>query len=339
MKARYAFIVGAGYGLLMRFGFGVFDSGQVGLGAVAGVMLASFVILVPFVIGVITVRLTESPQRTIKNSLLVPWMPTLACALGSGLLLLEGSICIAIALPIFLIQASLGGIAAFYVLKWRKPSSTTFSFFLVAPLAFGIVESKIESPLNQLTSRTTIEIAAGPQIIWQLINNASDIKTEEMEGGVAYLIGVPFPMEARTISNGRERVRRIIWEGGITFDERITEWKKNSVLGWDFVFTSKTFPPGSLDDHVRIGGRYFDLMSAKYEILSVGENLCNLTIIVNYQVRTNFNWYSGWWAKLLIGDTSKVILNFYKQRAENLKRDLTTGSTATANFAAHYPGR
>jgi hypothetical protein len=80
-------------------------------------------------------------------------------------------------------------------------------------------------------------------------------------------------------------------------------------------FKPDSFPPGALDDHVRIGGEYFDLIESSYS-LAPHDGGTRLTLRSRYRVSTHFNWYAGPVADFLIGDFSEVILRFYARRAE-----------------------
>ena len=80
-------------------------------------------------------------------------------------------------------------------------------------------------------------------------------------------------------------------------------------------FSDDSFPAGALDDHVRIGGHYFDLGETQYS-LSNSDGQIRLRIRMKYRVSTRFNWYAGPIADLLVGNFADVVLRFYARRAE-----------------------
>ena len=82
-----------------------------------------------------------------------------------------------------------------------------------------------------------------------------------------------------------------------------------------YEFGPGSFPPGSLDDHIMIGGRYFGLEETSYT-LEPEAGGTRLTIRVGARVSTHFNWYAGLWADYLVDDTARAILGFYKARSE-----------------------
>jgi hypothetical protein len=70
-----------------------------------------------------------------------------------------------------------------------------------------------------------------------------------------------------------------------------------------------------LDDHVRIGGHYFDLVDTSYELVPRGAGT-ELSIRMRYRVSTQFNWYAEPIARWLVGNFEETILAFYKRRGE-----------------------
>lgn len=314
-QPRMLVSIGAGalYGLAMRIGF-AFDLLQ-GSGGGSGVMMASFVFGVPLLIGAIAVYTLPAGRRTITASLVAPLLPVGLFVSATALLLLEGSICIFMALPIFLFMGVLGGLLTGLALKAARPRPATFGALLALPLASGLVERDLAPADHFGRSAASVHIDAAPEAIWRLINDARAIRPEEMRDGLAWRIGVPLPLEAVTVGEGAGRVRKLRWERGVHFDEPILDWEENRFIRWRYVFAPDSVPPGALDDHVAIGGRHFDLVDTSYRLTPEAGGT-RLDIEVNYRVSTNFNAYAGAWAEWLIDDAAETILAFYRRRAE-----------------------
>lgn len=314
----YLAIGGAIYGLLMRLTFGMH---LLGLPAVAGyasgAMLNSFLFLVPALIGALTVFRTPETQRSWGRAMILPWLPTLLFVAGTAVLLIEGSICIIMALPIFLFMASFGGFIMWMVLRFFVPSRTTVGALLLLPLATGAVERHMPLPPAIQVSDASVHIRATPAAIWQLINRATAISPSEMDDGWAFRIGVPHPIEAVTVDAGNGRVRKLRWEQGVHFDEPILDWDENRYIRWRYEFAPDSIPPGALDEHVTIGGRYFDLIDTSYRLDPEGDGT-RLSIHVSYRVSTGFNWYAARLARLLVDNSAQTILAFYQHRGEAL---------------------
>src|SRR6516164_4347850 len=118
MRLFVVFALGALYGLAMRLVFGspVLDHPANHLAT--GPMLGTFVVLVPVLIGVFTVHAVRRRPPGLLFALFGPWVPTICFAIGTGVALIEGSICIVMALPIFCLVSSLGGLLCWIVLKF-----------------------------------------------------------------------------------------------------------------------------------------------------------------------------------------------------------------------------
>lgn len=310
------FILGAIYGLLMRIAFGSLPLlNNPNKSAASGPMLSAFVVLVPIIIGIYTVYANRKNNPGLVFALFGPWIPVICFVGGTALLLIEGSICIAMALPIFCLVASIGGVIGWVWLKVNTLKPGTMYSLLLFPFVIGYVESNVQLPQKIDQSKASIFIAAPPEVIWHYINNATDIKPDEMKGGLAYMIGVPYPIEAITQNGVDSKVRKLRWAKNVSFDEPITQWDENRFIQWTYAFTPASFPAGSVDEHVLIGGKYFDLVDTSYQ-LTPEANGTRLDIVIDYRVSTNFNWYSALWGGFLVEDSANAILNFYKNRSE-----------------------
>jgi hypothetical protein len=327
LQNKWLLLSGAAYGLLMRIifmqnPFSLFPNfswfNNSGIGSVAsGPMMASFALLVPATIGALCYYYTEPVKKTFGRSLYAGYLPMWCFVGGTAILLIEGSICIAMAMPLFMIMSSVGGALMWVYLKFKKPSSTSINSLLVLPLLMVPIESQISLPTNNQAVSESIIVQASSDKVWQLINHVDNIQPQELQDGLAYRIGVPLPLEGITVNDNGTRVRKSRWAKNVAFDEPISDWQENRFIKWTYRFTPESFPAGALDEHVVIGGKYFDLIDTSYQLTPIGANT-RLDMVVHYRISTNFNWYANPLGKLLIDDSAKQILSFYKHRAEGL---------------------
>ncbi len=291
----------------------------------SALMMWSFLAGVPCAIGGLCAYAAAQAKRALKAGhgdqgiLGASFIASLAVAFfafAGGALMREGAICIVMALPLFFAMGILGAlIAALSAMFGAKTNKKVLGFLLLFPFAAAPFEQR-GTPENayQQVNRSVF-IAASPAEIWQHINFPLDIKPIELKSGFAYKIGVPYPIEARTIEPKVGGTRQLQWERGVKFEEIITAWDENRHVAWKYKFDKNSFPEGSLDDHIVIGGRYFDLEDTSYTLTPEAGGT-RLSIAVKTRVTTTFNWYAGRWAEFLIDDTAKAILLFYKNRAE-----------------------
>ncbi len=314
---RFVLMVGAGilYGLLMRLVFG----GIPGIPAIfdgKGPMLLSFVVLVPVILGMITVYGLVPERRTVLRALFAPWLTVIGFAIGTAITLLEGSICIAIALPAFLVESSIGGVLMLVLLRYgARPSRSTTASVLLLPLLLGGVEARFHADDSHRHLHRSRVIHASPEQVWEVLNDVQGIRPDELGRGLAWNIGMPYPLSGRTETTAQGRVRRSRWQHGIHFDEPISEWRSPQRLAWTYRFEADSIPVDALDDHVALGGRYAGLDDTRFTLTPVPGGT-QVDLDVGYRVSTNFNAYSAWWMDRLLGDGAERILAMYARRAE-----------------------
>ncbi|MFZ6819434.1 hypothetical protein [Undibacterium sp. Ji22W] len=283
----------------------------------SGVMLTSFLVGIPLAMGMIVAYLSEKKKmRGVAVASGVSMLALSLFAFAVGALFREGTICLVMAMGLFIPLMLLGALIS-VIITWLSPnqSGKLSAIVLLIPFAFGGIEQKIEAPTIRQQTQRSVYIEASPEKIWQLINFPLNIRPDELKHGFAYKIGVPYPLEAWTLEARVGGKRQLLWQRGVRFEEEITEWQENRRIAWKYLFTPESFPSGSLDDHVVIGGQYFDIEDTSYTLSPEGSGT-RLTVQVGTRVSTHFNWYADFCARYLVGDTAETILNFYKQRAQ-----------------------
>jgi len=151
--------------------------------------------------------------------------------------------------------------------------------------------------------------------VWRQIVDVPDIRSEEVGSAWMYRIGVPTPLEVRGETRGGEHLRHVAMNRGVRFDQVATTWREPSEVVWRYRFDAGSFPAGALDDHVRIGGEYFDIRTCSFELRPAAGGT-RLTLSTRYRVSTHFNWYAGWIGDFVVGDFVETSLGLYAHRAE-----------------------
>ena len=310
--------VSTAYGVLAYLYFAALSAATPGK---SGLMQLSFLVGVPMCMGALVNFLIRRQRKfNFLQAAGLTGLPILLAVLLSYALLNEGTVCIIMALPFILVIAAIGflivKVASLAAFGKAKNPNKLMSVLLVTPFLSGVVEERVESPVFTTTIERSILIHAKSEKIWQQINNPLNIQPTELAQGVAFRIGVPYPVEARTLEGKIGGRRKGKWERGISFEEEFTAWEPNRHLTWKYIFGPDSFPKGSLDDHIVIGGRYFGLEDTSYTLVPTADGSTYLKIEVKVRISTNFNWYAAAWAKYLVGNTAETILNFYRQRAE-----------------------
>jgi hypothetical protein len=74
-----------------------------------------------------------------------------------------------------------------------------------------------------------------------------------------------------------------------------------------------------MDEHVVVGGKYFDLYDTTFDLIPVSEKLTRIEITSHYRVSTGVNFYGVPVARLIAKDFMMSILQLYKNRSERVK--------------------
>jgi hypothetical protein len=297
------------HGVLARF---VFDTNYL-KGAFA-VMSLAFFLVVPFVLGVLTVRGVEAPSR--KFRIFAPWVPMLTVVAVTVAVGWEGMICVVMALPILLLMASAGGMMT-YSEQVRGRSS--LPLLLALPYLVAPVEARLPEPARFGETVTSIDIAAPPSIVWPLIASVDSIRPEEERPALYLALGFPKPISATLSRPGVGGVRSARFEHGLTFTETVTEWEPERRLGFTIHANTDSVPPTALDAHVMVGGPHFDVMSGTYELHSMaGGRSTRLVLRSTHRLTTRVNPYAGWWVERVMTSIQNHISEVHKARAERL---------------------
>lgn len=312
---RTALIVGAiiavGYGVLIR----VVSDLKIGADFL-GVMSVAFISIVPMVVGYLAVRPLDRP--TWGMALIFPWVPTIVIAVITGVIGYEGAICIIMAMPILLINASIGGAIALLLGRrrlTRGPSVT--AAVVVFPLLFSLVERRIPEVYEYRVVENTIDIKASAHGVWRQIVSVPEIRRDEMPGNPLFLrMGFPRPLSAEIDREEVGGVRRARFAGGVLFLETVTDLTVDSLLSFRIAAQADSILPSTLDEHVTIGGPYFDVLQGTYRIEALGPDSVRLRLTSRLRVSTHFNWYAALWADAVMGSIQRNILEVEKVRAE-----------------------
>lgn len=308
--------IGLVYGLLARlvFGFPRFSDAL-------GVITVSYIFVVPVVVGVLSVLLLpERKARRWSSWLGYPAGASLLTALATLVLAWEGLICAVVWLPLFIVLAVIGGIltgVARRIWSSRRSRVMVFGIAAVAPfvLAPFEVHSARSGELRTVVDR--IAIAAPPAIVWEEIREVPPIDPSELPPAFTHRIGFPRPIAARLEGSGVGAVRYASFEKGVLFVEEITEWEPGRVLAFDI--TPENVPARAFDEHVAIGGRYFNVLRGRYEIEPGADGGSVLVLSSEQRLATPFNWYARLWTGYFMSDIQENILEVIKARSERAK--------------------
>lgn len=285
-------------------------------------MAGAFIYLSPMLVGALTVYVAETRERRSWGYYLwAPFVANCLYVLGTLLIMVEGLICAVIILPMFAVLGATGGLLMGVVCRITDWPRQTLYGFAALPLVFGAMGDYLPEPTVLSAVQRSVVIQAAPERVWAQLNDATNIRPEDFGFTWAARIGVPMPLSGVTESTPDGRVRVSRWAKGVHFDEPITDWQPGRYLRWTYRFAPTSFPPHAMDDHVLIGGHYFDLHDTRFTLTPEAGGT-RLDMVVHYRVTTQFNFYADRVAQWLMGDMLDADLKFYKRRSEEFDKNV-----------------
>lgn len=282
-----------------------------------GVMTVWFMFGLPAIVGALTLYLsTEEKARKISYRLLAPWLPILIFLILTLLISIEGWACWVMALPVFFVSGSVGGVIGGYIRSKKKNNKTYLSFLVLSPLFAGPIESLIDAIPGTYKAYTFIDIQAPADKIWSNVTRVKEIPEEQDKGWLTRSLGFPRPVKAELNYEGLGAYREAIFTNGLVFHETVTEYIDKQKMVFSIKAYPHEIPAATMDEHVVIGGKYFDVLNGTYELEKLNDSAYRLHLYSHFKLTTTFNFYAGWWAKWIMKDIQNNILQVEKKRAE-----------------------
>lgn len=279
-------------------------------------MMVSFIFLCPALVGAATVYLAERKRRRSRwYYIWASFTANVLFVLGAFIFLLEGLVCIIVIAPLFGAIGIFGGSIMGEICRHTNIAKRTLYGIAVLPLTLGGLEAHVPTPSRLDNVERSIFIRSAPETVWREIMNARDIGPDEMNSAWVFRIGVPPPKAGVLEQTPEGLVRKVTMAKDVHFDQVVTDWQENRYVHWRYRVYPDSFPPYALDDHVLVGGYYFDIPDNSYR-LTPRDGGTELTIRMSYRVTTQFNWYTEPFAQLLLGNFGEVVLDFYRRRSE-----------------------
>ena len=277
----------------------------------------AYIFALPVALGIIPVLFSTKEQLQLyKTDLLVPWAITMTFFCLSFLNGFEGMICLVIIIGPFVLIGSLVAFMYRFIKLKNSGNGTRMYISLLLPFAVLFIENNVEAIDSIQTVETKMVINASKEQVWENIKNVRNIKPEEIKQHFVHLIGVPKPLDGRLDKEGVGGVRRIVWEKGIKFQEIISNWDEGKGFSYNIIIDPASIPPTTLDEHVMIGGAYFDVQKGSYKIDEIAPDKCLVTLTCTYRITTNLNSYGQLWANFILDDFNEMILEVVKCRSE-----------------------
>jgi len=298
-------LLGAAYGLLARLLI------ETKFAAFFALISISFLILIPFAIGYLAVLPAKNPRWWYR--IFVPWIPVATAIGGSIVTGWEGAICVIMSAPLLLIMASVGGLLG-GADGSRRPQHA--AVIAVLPFLMGPVEALTKAPVRVERNVTETVIDAPASVVWRHVIEVPEITVQEWQGAFYTRIGFPRPLSATLSREGAGGVRRATFAGGVLFLEEVVAWEPERRIAFTIDAQTDSIPPHTLDQHVTIGGRYFDVLDGEYRLEPLDDARTRVILTSRHRVSTTLNVYTSLWARAIMRSIQGSILDVVKRRAE-----------------------
>jgi hypothetical protein len=304
------------YALVMRvfFGLSIFRD-------FLAVMSLSFFIAVPFGIGYLTILLSDIENVKRRSyCIMAPWIPIFLFLILTLIIKIEGWACWLMILPFFLLFATLGGLmAGHFKLKRHNKRSQKLQVSLVFLLPFVITpfEKLLPDLPTRYTANTFADIHASPEKIWSNVVRVRKIPEEQDHGTLTRFLGFPRPIRAELDYAGVGGSRQAIFSKGLIFEEVVKEYEDKKKMSFSIRADPHAIPSTTMDEHIVIGGNYFDVLDGTYELEKLSDTVYRLHLYSHFTVKTTFNFYAGWWARLIMRDIQNNILQVIQTRCQD----------------------
>jgi len=307
-----ALVIGLAYALLARFYFG----GPIWKD---GLLSNAFLIVMPTGLGALTAHFVPRDAGWWWRRVWAPFLVVMLFFAAAILFHLEGLICLIIICPLFLAGSFIGAISYTTLadpLDRPRDKTLMVAAFALLPFVAAPLEQLIAAPDTFRRVENTVVIDAPAAVVWQHIVRVAPIEGRELPASLTDAIGFPRPVEATLSHEGVGGVRHATFERGVEFIETVDEWQPLRRLSFSIVPNTATIPPTTFDEHVIVGGRFFDVLRGTYELHPLGPGRTRLVLHSRQRLSTHLNWYAGLWTGWVMSEIQGRILVVLKGRCE-----------------------
>jgi hypothetical protein len=291
------------------FGLNIFEN-------FSSVMSLNFFITVPFVLGALMIYLSKEKEKiSYTYRIFFPWIGVCAFVAVTILFQIEGWACWIMITPLFLVFSSLGGLFGGY-LKSKKRDKLNISLVILLPFLIAPIERSINTQKQVFKTFTSIRIHSTKEKIWSNVTSVRKIESNEKHPELTKFLGFPMPVEAVLDKKEVGGFREAIFERGLIFNETVTDYSEFNKMSFEIKANTYDIPSTTLDEHILIGGEYFDMLNGTYVLKKISENEYDLILYSNFSLNTTFNFYAGLWGKWIMKDIQNNILQVIKNRSE-----------------------
>lgn len=301
-----------GYAILLRLFFGVTTWKEL-----FNVMSVSFLFCLPTIVGALAVYLSDIENvKHLVYRIVIPWIPIFIFFVVTLAFALEGWACWIMVLPLFMIASSVGGLIGGYYKLRKRDKNIYISVLTLLPFFISPIESMVGKIPGTYKAYTYIDIEAPADKIWENVTRVKEIRADQDKGWLTSTLGFPRPVKAELNYEGVGAYREAIFTNELVFHETVSEYVDKKKMVFSIKAYPYEIPSATMDEHVVIGGEYFDVLNGTYELEKLNASTYRLHLYSHFKLMTTFNFYASWWARWIMKDIQNNILQIVKSRTE-----------------------
>ncbi|MFN0242270.1 MAG: DUF805 domain-containing protein [Planctomycetota bacterium] len=242
--------------------------------------------------------------------------------------LIEGAVCLAMAFPLGIALALLGGVLGFFLQRGPRPRGDAVRVLSLSivflPTIIGLESAAPAEP--QLWKVTTcVTIDAPPEIVWQNVVAFTELPPPREW---VFRLGIAYPLRAEIDGHGAGAVRRCVFSTG-AFVEPIEVWDEPRILRFgvtehppamrETMWLDAEDPP-HVNDFLQSKRGQFELVESD-----------GRTVLLGTTWYTHRIWPAAYWkpwSDWILHTIHRRVLEHIRQRSEDTRRARTLGEAA-----------
>lgn len=235
-RGAIAVAIGLGAGLLFVLGpyviYTIVARGGIFGGPVTSVVgfNGSLTLLFPLVQGMAMAFALGRERRSFSATLTLSAILTIVTLFASAVLMAEGIICLIILSPLLFVMIWGGALLGRLIVQSAARKAVQVS---LAPLIVLAVLGEARGPAPEFSAAVadSIVVDAPPEYVWRYV--VSYPENQSPSEYWLWRVGLPKPIQSVAEAPRVGATRQCVFDGGLAFEERITELEPNRVMTFD----------------------------------------------------------------------------------------------------------
>lgn len=309
MKKYYGIIITTIYTLIFRIlvEFGILEMNS-----------WTYMIIIPIIVGYIPFLLDPKTFINSKTkAIFFPVISTILFLFIAFITKLEDLGCFIILLPPYLIISTIISLILRSFLKNEKAEDNinlkrNSLILFVIPIFLGNIEKYVEKKEDNFQVSEKILINSPKQSIWSNLFSVPDL-TNYIDNSIYNYLGFPNPIKSEYYTKTNTRLG--YFSNGIILNEKIIELSEYEKLSFSINVDKSNLNGSQTFKHI-LKNKNLVFNSITYQLRSITATQTELTLICNYNIRSNIPIYGEFWSKNIIIDFENKLLKALKTRTE-----------------------